>query len=59
MAVSALNAESIGDIRTVDPFLICKALSLLCLIPIYNQFVPESEGSPGVGSTDLKRQDGW
>ena len=39
---------SCGNSLTVDALLVCEGLSLLCLVPFYDQSIPEGEGGSGI-----------
>jgi len=47
----SLHVDSPLNLLTVHPLLVCKGLSLLRLVPVQDQSVPEGESGSGIGST--------
>lgn len=48
--LAPLHGTDLPDVLTVDPFLVCEGLSLLCLVPVQDQSVPEGKSGSSIGS---------
>ena len=56
MVPSVRKTMSHGGARhTVDTLLVSESLPLLCLVPFYNQPVPEGQSCSGVGGAIVTR----